>query len=305
MMDSPYHNQLRLILRILPQIAKEKRFALKGGTAINLFVRDMPRLSIDIDLTWLPLLPREEALENISIALRNLAGSIPGKIHGATVVEHQGKNTAQIVRLTVKTAEAMIKIEPNLVLRGTVFPCVERGLCDDAVALFELTTTANTLSTADLYGGKLCAALDRQHPRDIFDIKVLMENEGITEDIRTAFVVYLAGHARPICELLDPGRIDFRLAYDREFAGMTFSRVDYEELVAVREEMIHIINKILTEDERHFLLSIKQGRPQWGLLKIPGIEQLPAIQWKLINIQKMNNDKHARATEKLREVLGV
>lgn len=114
MKDNPYYNQARLILRVLPQIAKEKRFALKGGTAINLFVRDMPRLSIDVDLTWLPLQPCEETLEDISTALRNLAGSIPSKIHGAAVAEHRGKNTAQIVRLIVKTAEAMIKIEPKL-----------------------------------------------------------------------------------------------------------------------------------------------------------------------------------------------
>jgi len=305
MKDNPYYNQARLILRVLPQIAKEKRFALKGGTAINLFMRDMPRLSIDVDLTWLPLQTREETLEDISTVLRNLAGWIPSKIHGAAVVEHRGKNTAQIVRLIVKTTEAMIKIEPNLVLRGTVFPCVERELCNDAVALFELTTTANTVSTADLYGGKLCAALDRQHPRDIFDIKVLMENEGITEEIRTAFVVYLAGHDRPMSELLDPGRINFRSAYAREFAGMTLSTVGYEELVIVRERMIHTLTKFLTEEERHFLLSIKRGRPKWYLLKAPGIDRLPAIQWKLINIQKMDKGKHARATKKLREVLGV
>ena len=265
----------------------------------------MPRLSIDIDLTWLPLQSREETLENISAALRNMAGAIQRKIHGASVVEHRGKNAAQIARLTVRTAEAMIKIEPNLVLRGTVFPCLERELCKDAVALFELTTTANTLSIADLYGGKLCAALDRQHPRDIFDIKVLMENEGITEDIRTSFVVYLAGHDRPMSELLDPGRIDFCSAYDREFAGMTSSGVSYEELVSVRERMIHTINKMLTEEERRFLLSIKQGQPQWGLLRISGIAQLPAIQWKLINIRRMSKDKHARATEKLQKILGL
>jgi predicted nucleotidyltransferase component of viral defense system len=305
MRDTPYYNQVRLILRVLPEIAEEKRFALKGGTAINLFVRNMPRMSIDIDLTWLPLQSREETLENISVTLRNIAGSIQRKVHDSAVVEKRGQSSSQIVKLTVRTAESMIKIEPNLVLRGTVFPCVERDLCNDAEELFELTTTANTLSTADLYGGKLCAALDRQHPRDLFDIKVLMENEGITEDIRTAFVVYLAGHDRPMSELLDPGRVNIRPAYDREFSGMTASRVTYEELVIVRERMIHTINKILTEGERRFLLSIKQGQPQWELLEISGIAQLPALQWKLINIQKMSKVKHAGATEKLREILGL
>ncbi|MFB3079791.1 MAG: nucleotidyl transferase AbiEii/AbiGii toxin family protein, partial [Lysobacterales bacterium] len=72
--------------------------------------------------------------------------------------------------------------------------------------MFEISATANTLGVADLYGGKLCAALDRQHPRDIFDVKILMENEGITDEIRTAFVVYLASHDRPMSELLDPNK---------------------------------------------------------------------------------------------------
>lgn len=305
MQEGPYFNQVRLILKIIPHIAAEKRFALKGGTAINLFVRDMPRLSIDIDLAWLPLQPREDALAGISLALNGIAGILRGKFAGITVEEKYLRNTNHVIRLTVKAAEAMIKIEPNLVLRGTVFPCEERGLCRAAEDFFELTTTATTVSTADLYGGKLCAALDRQHPRDIFDIKVLMENEGITKEIRTAFVVYLASHDRPMNELLAPGRIDFRPVFDREFAGMSVVGVDYEELVAVRERMINTINKALTEDEREFLLSIKQGEPKWGSIPVSGVEQLPAIQWKLLNIQKMSRAKHLQATEKLRSVLGL
>lgn len=70
MKDSPYFKQVQLLLRVMPYIAMEKRFALKGGTAINLFVRNMPRLSIDIDLVWLPLEPRKQTLEKMSSALR-------------------------------------------------------------------------------------------------------------------------------------------------------------------------------------------------------------------------------------------
>lgn len=54
MISEPYRAQMDLLLQVLPLVAKEESFALKGGTAINLFVRDMPRLSVDIDLTWLP-----------------------------------------------------------------------------------------------------------------------------------------------------------------------------------------------------------------------------------------------------------
>ncbi|MFO7817367.1 MAG: nucleotidyl transferase AbiEii/AbiGii toxin family protein [Desulfovibrionales bacterium] len=305
MKDSPYFNQVRLILRVMPYITAEERFALKGGTAINLFIRDMLRLSIDIDLVWLPLESRDASLDNISSALNRISDSIRNKISGITVRENRLQGTNHIVRLAIGSPGAMIKIEPNLVIRGTVFFCETRDLCKVAEELFELKITANTASMADLYGGKLCAALDRQHPRDIFDIKVLMENEGITEEIRAAFIIYLASHGRPMNELLDPNRVDFRSAYEKEFAGMTLRHVDYQELVSDRERIIHTVNQSLTENERNFLISIKQGRPDWQLLPISGLDRLPAVQWKLMNIQKMSKAKHMQSIEKLKKVLGL
>ncbi|WP_291319193.1 nucleotidyl transferase AbiEii/AbiGii toxin family protein [Desulfonatronospira sp.] len=287
----------------MPYIAMEERFALKGGTAINLFVRDMPRLSIDIDLAWLPLEPREKTLEKMSSALRNIADVIRTKIPGVTVGESYLLDTDSIIRLTVSSLDAVIKIEPNLVIRGTLFPCEKRRLCGAAQEMFEMTTTAITASMPDLYAGKLCAALDRQHPRDIFDIKVLLENEGITDKIRTAFVVYLASHDRPMSELLDPGMADFRYLFDRQFAGMTMINVDYDELVEIREKMVHTLNTAMTKDEKDFLLSVKQGVPRWDLMPITDLDKLPAIQWKLMNIRKMNRTRHALAVNKLRRVL--
>ncbi len=273
------------------------------GTAINLFVRNMPRLSIDIDLVWLPLEPRKQTLEKISSALRVIADVIRTKITGATVAESCLQGAKHIVRLTVGNPDALIKIEPNLVIRGTVFPCEKRRLCGGAQEMFEMTTAATISSIPDLYAGKLCAALDRQHPRDIFDIKILLENEGITDKIRTAFVVYLASHDRPMSELLDPGMVDFRYLFDRQFAGMTMTDVDYEELVEIREKMVNTLNSAMTNDEKDFLLSIKQAVPRWDLMPMTGIDQLPAIQWKLMNIRKMNRKKHALALNKLRKVL--
>ncbi len=67
-----YKRQVALLLDILPEVAKETCFALHGGTAINLFIRDMPRLSVDIDLTYLPLESREASLKNISDALSRI-----------------------------------------------------------------------------------------------------------------------------------------------------------------------------------------------------------------------------------------
>jgi len=305
MKDSPYFKQAQLMLRAMPHVAAEECFALKGGTAINLYVRDMPRLSVDIDLTYLPLESRESALANISEALQRIAAEIRRTVPGATVQGIRARGAEHVAKLTVRTAEATIKIEPNLVLRGSVFSPVERELSEQAELLFEASATASTLAVADLYGGKLCAALDRQHPRDIFDVKILMENEGITDDIRAAFVIYLASHDRPMSELLEPNLKDFRQLFEQEFAGMADEEVEHDELVAVRDRLIETIRNTMTGNEKKFLLSIKQGQPDWNLMPVAGIEQLPAIQWKLMNIRKMDKKKKKESLQKLQAALGL
>lgn len=199
------------MLRTIPHVVAEVCFVLKGGTAINFFVRDMPRLSVDIDLAYLPVdEARETALKKISDALGRIAAAIKKTITDAKVQESRTQKPARVTKLIVATGQTRIKIEPNDIIRGSVFPSEEWELTRRARDLFELSVTARTLSLADLYGGKLCAAPDRQHPRDLFDVKLLLENEGITDQIRKAFVVYLASHNRPIHELLNPTRKDVR-----------------------------------------------------------------------------------------------
>jgi hypothetical protein len=188
-------------------------------------------------------------------------------------------------------------------MRGSAFPCVDLDLSERAEELFEMAFTVKTLSFADLYGGKICAALDRQHPRDFFDIKVLLENEGITDKIRQAFVVYLASHNRPMNELLNPNLKDIKQVYENEFLGMTRIDVTCEELEQTRDRLISIIHKDLRANEKEFLLSIKKGVPEWNLMDIEGIDKLPALQWKLINIKRMSPKKHLESLEKLRKAL--
>lgn len=301
---SPFFKSAELVLRVLPHVAKELDFALKGGSAINLFVQDLPRLSVDIDLTYLPIKPRNASLTHIGAALGRITESIKRAMPGVKIQETKYESR-YVVKLFIDYQEIRIKIEPNIVIRGTVFPYEVRELVSHAKTLFELGARIQTLSVADLYGGKLCAALDRQHPRDIFDVKILMENDGITDDIRRAFVIYLAGHPRPMSELLDPKLQDIRVAYDGEFRGLSRVEVSFKELLRVREELITLLNQALTDEERKFLLSIKLGEPQWELMGIAGIENLPAIRWKLLNIKKLGKKKHLEAVEKLKAVLGL
>jgi predicted nucleotidyltransferase component of viral defense system len=300
-----FDQQVRVLLSVLPHVMSEKKFALKGGTAINFFLRDMPRLSLDIDLTYLPIEERATSLATMSASLEAIAAKISSSLPGVRIQRDRDSVSKQIRTLLVHRAGVTIKVEPNQILRGSIFPCQEQDLCEGAQQSFAVFVTVNRLSVEDLYGGKICAALDRQHPRDLFDIKILVENEGITDRIRKTFVGYLAGHDRPIHELLDPARQDVRAVFEKDFVGMVTVPVKYEDLIDARETLVSKIRLGLTSPERQFLLSLKEGKPEWNLLGLVGIEKLPAIQWKLANIQKMKSRKHAEMLAKLRKVLDL
>jgi predicted nucleotidyltransferase component of viral defense system len=301
MFDPRYEAQVRLLLQCLPLLRGQSDFALKGGTAINLFVESMPRVSVDIDLTYLPLKPRTETLAAIDAGLRDLKHEMVQRIPNVTVEEQ--RSSGQVVRLQVAGPETSIKIEPNLIFRGSVYPPEEKDLCAKAQQHFQASVRVQTLNVADLYGGKLCAALDRQHPRDLYDIALLLNDLGITPDIRRAFVVYLAGHNRPMSELLQPRLKDVSALYDEQFAGMTDREMSLGELAVVQAELPTLLRHALDDDERAFLISLKRGTPKWNRLGIEHIAQLPSLQWKLLNIRRMEKEKHLEALGKLQEVL--
>ncbi len=208
MKDTVFFKQAELLLTILPLIYREDVFALKGGTAINFFVRDLPRLSVDIDLTYLPVNDRDFALNEIHRILLLISEGIKRRISGTEVIPKRIHGTEVVRGLIVNCSGVTVKIEPNLVFRGAVYPPEIRTLSKKAQDLFELSLQSRTLSKFDLYASKICAALDRQHPRDLFDVYLLLKNEGLTSEIRKAFVVYLVSHPRPIVEILNPQQKD-------------------------------------------------------------------------------------------------
>ncbi|MGD9108093.1 MAG: nucleotidyl transferase AbiEii/AbiGii toxin family protein [Gammaproteobacteria bacterium] len=303
MKNNKFYQQVKLMLQLLPIVAEEKCFALKGGTAINFFIRDLPRYSVDIDLTYVHFQERADALKNLAKATENIAKNIEKRLPSLKVVRKYTKQTNRLVKLFVNSKNTQVKIEPNELVRGAVYPCEQRTITKSAEKEFGGFVSMQTLSIPDLYAGKFCAALDRQHPRDLFDVKLLLENEGITDDIRKAFVVYLASHNRPISELLSPNLLDIKSYYDNDFDGMARAKVSFNEIISIRKRFIAMINQALMEDERKFLLSLKMCEPQWSLLDIPSIEKFPAIKWKLLNIEKMSKNKHRLAVEKLKRVL--
>lgn len=305
-MPGTYLEQAQLMLEMVPWVMRNPDFAIKGGSAINFFVRDVPRLSVDIDLTYLPLADRTASLGAISEGLLAAREAILGS-NPEFGVREKRISGGYCVSLFVSNGEVSVTIEANTILRGSVFPPQRRELSESAADRLGLDVfvSARTLSFGDLYAGKLMAALDRQHPRDIFDVKVLLESEGVTDDIRMALPVYIASHNRPMSELLAPRPLDFSRVFAEEFVGMTAEPVSVAELVDVREQLFAMVPDILTDNQRRFLLSMKAGEPEWGLLGIEGVERLPALQWKLRNIRGMDAGKRAEALDKLKRVLGL
>ena len=257
-------DQLRLLVATLPQVFKEDCFALKGGTAINLFIRPMPRLSVDIDLAYIPIEDRKSSLINIDAALRRIAANIKRYVPGSQITQNRMHNSQMCNRLLVSGNNARVKIEVTPVLRGSVNPPILLQAAPPVEELFG-ATKMRLLSFHDVYAGKICAALDRQHPRDLFDVKYLLDNEGITYELKNIFLVYLLSHNRPISELLDPVSKDLEEMYRNEFVGMTTVEASVEDLNHTRITLLERLHEKIDENDKAFLLSVKSGDPDWPL----------------------------------------
>ena len=301
-MKHSFSNQVRLLISVLPFVAKEKCFALKGGTAINLFIRDMPRLSVDIDLAYLPIQDRETSLNEIDVAMKRIEKQITSTFSGAEVSKSLLPSTDKCIRLTIKHNGTQIKIEVTPVIRGSINPTVVKSISFNTEAKYG-TVSMKLLSFEDLYGGKICAALDRQHPRDLFDVHYLLQNEGITEALKNTFIVYLLSHPRPIAELLAPRMKDIEALYEKEFVGMTTEAIRLDTLVQARLDLIRKIHEQLSDDDKAFILSVKSGEPKWELFAYPDAKNLPALKWKLHNLSQMSKVKRDKAIIKLENIL--
>lgn len=304
-MQDEYQAQVALLLRVIPFVAQEPCFALKGGTAINLFVKDMPRLSVDIDLCYLAFDDRSTALKNIESALRRIKKAIESKnldIKAKNVPQQDGNEATMHVSASDGT---LIKIEVNTIMRGHVFTPQLLACTQKVSEKFESFVEMNSISTGELYGGKICAALDRQHPRDLFDIHWLLKKDSINEEIKQGFMAALLSHPRPIHEVLNPRPLDQHDTFNAKFAGMAFTPFSYEDYEAAREQLADLIQNIFTSKDKQFLLSFKKREPDWDLANST-FQNLPAIKWKLLNLQKLrknNPKKHQLLYEKLEAVL--
>ncbi|HBF30389.1 nucleotidyl transferase AbiEii/AbiGii toxin family protein [Rhizobium sp.] len=295
-----YQAQVRLLMRLIPIVARETCFALKGGTAINLFVRNLPRLSVDIDLMYLPVNDRPEALADIDAAMKRIKAAALAELPCARVTEniHDGA----ILRLLMMAEGTQVKIEVSPVLRGVVHEPSTIPVTEAVEESFGFAET-NVVSFEDLFAGKLVAALDRQHPRDLFDVRGLLAHEGLSDDLREAFIVYLLSHNRPMGEVLS-GRVkDLANEYQNGFEGMTEEVVAIEELMETQDEMIQVLIGGMPDHHREFLIGFERGEPDWSLLNIGHVADLPAIRWRQRNLDKLKPEQRSALVELLQSSL--
>lgn len=289
-----YENQVQLLVACLPAVAKQEVFALKGGTAINLFYRDMPRLSVDIDLTYLPIEDRTTSLANIDATLDTILADISQAVPNVEVKRIAGGSDID-TRILVRQQGATIKIETSLVARGTVHKPVLMPVSDAVQERFGFAEMP-VVAFEDLFAGKFHAATDRQHPRDIFDVKLLYENEGVTTDLFRTFLIYVASSGRPPHELIRPTPQPLEERFVAEFEGMTANPITVAELEEARARFFADILGRLDEPATKFLLTLHDGEPDFDSIGLPLARELPAIKWKLQNLEKLkenNPDKHA------------
>ena len=296
-----YNKQVRLLLDVLPEVAAEDCFALHGGTAINLFVRDMPRLSVDLDLTYLPIKDRETTLSNIARALEAVQARIKARQPTIRVTGNTDRS-----KLLCARQDAQIKVEVNTTMRGSLGEPALLPLSVRTQEAFDCFVEMRILPIGQLYGGKICAALDRQHPRDLFDVKHMLQSQGFSDEIRRGFLLCLLSSDRPIHEIIRPTLIDQRDTLKNHFAGMTEEPFSYEEFEETRYTLISKIHADLEHMDQQFLLSFKEADPAWTQYGFEDFEKFPAVQWKLQNIRKLkitNPSKHQEQLAALKEAL--
>ncbi len=293
-MNEAYKKQVGLLLDVLPEVAKEDCFAMHGGTAINLFVRDMPRLSVDIDLTYVEIAERNETLEGINAALIRIKERIEA-LRPSIRVQHKEK----VCKLQLDEHGVLIKIEVNMVGRGLLGESNKAPLCEAGQEQFDAFCVMPLVPLVQLYGGKLCAALDRQHPRDLFDVKLLFENEGFTDEIKQGFILGLVSSNRPTHEMLDPHLLDQRTAFENQFEGMSEIEFSYDDYEATRLQLIEAVNASLSEKDKAFLLSLNRLTPDWSIYHY---QNFPSVKWKLLNVKKFKSDSPEAYEQRLAEL---
>lgn len=298
MTTSDYRSKVELLIRIIPAISEELDLAIHGGTAINLFVKDLPRYSVDIDLTYIPILDRKASIENINACLGRIANRLRLSVKGI-----QTALRPDICKLLCSFKGSQVKVEVNQTKRGIVSGEPQlMPLCNKAQEDFGMYCEARVVPISLLYGGKISAALSRQHPRDLFDVRHM--DHSLLE-VKEGILYCLLSSDRPISESLSPNLIDQSSVMESQFAGMTKTPFTYQDYEATRDKLIRDIQTLFSESEREFLISFACGSPKWSLIPYPSFESHPSIEWKLLNIRKLRDNDPGSFSKQISKLRGI
>lgn len=295
-MNDIYRRQVALLIRVMPRVFRIKDFAVHGGTAINLFHRNLPRYSVDIDVTYIPLEDRDTSLKNINSHLSTLKSEIEKAVPGIRVI-----HKPDVLKLQCVKDGTTIKIEVNGTKRGILGDTEKIQLCERAKEEFGMTCFANIVSWSQLYGGKIAAALSRQHPRDLFDCRGI--TSGDFQAVKSGFMLCLLGSDKPIIESLQPNPIDQQDALANQFEGMTDEPFNYDDYQNSRTNLIEVVNNGITDEDKKFLISFEEGSPDWSKCCAGDLSDYPSVRWKLMNIAKLKSKNPAKHEEGIKKLV--
>lgn len=299
-MNRIYTKKVSLLLKILPEIEKIEQFALHGGTAINLFYHNMPRLSVDIDLTYVPYSNRSKDLEAIGLLLDQLANRLVRIIPDLSV--RTGNDQSEDVKLFCILNGTEVKIEVNTINRGVMDKTKKMVLCEAAQTKFNTFCEMNIVPKGQLFGGKIVAALDRQHPRDLFDIDKMFSSQIWDEQIMKGFLFCLFSSKRPFQEIFNPHFLSHDKLIETQFSGMTtepFTKDLYEQ---AKVNLLDKILKSLNSEQKNMVISVACGEPLWIY---EDWSSYPGIAWKLINIKKLKKENFKKYQEQLHQLEAI
>lgn len=281
-MNNEYAKKVEILLRMIPLVTEEGVFAVHGGSAINLFVRNLPRYSVDIDLTYIPLEDRISSIVHITEHLKSVAEKAKKAFRGIRIVEKP-----EISKLLCEYQGRQIKIEVNQTKRGIVGgDVIRKPVCEKAQDEFGLYCETDIVPMTLLYGGKIAAALSRQHPRDLFDVKYM---EYPIADTREGLLFCLLGSDRPIHESFAPSLIDQHDALANQFVGMTDTDFTYADFEQTRAGLITDVNALMTSSDKEFLLSFESAEPAWTNFDFEYFQDYPSVKWKMQNLLKLKS----------------
>ncbi len=300
-MNDIYRQKVELLLRVLPFVTDEDCFAIHGGTAINLFVKDLYRLSVDIDVTYIPIEDRNTSLKRINESLERIADRAKRRFRDVRVIPR-----LDISKITCESRGCQVKIEVSRTKRGLVCgDAVLCPLCEKARSLFGMEVDARIVSIPQLYGGKISAALSRQHPRDLFDVRQM---DIPLADVKEGLIFCLLGSDRPIHESFAPNLIDQHDVMERQFSGMSDIPFTYNDFEVTREKLVNDVNSVMTEEDKRFLIGFEELAVDWENAPYSSFREYPSVRWKMQNLQKLkasNPNKLKAEADKLRKIFGM